>query len=335
MRDSKTGENTMRSQSTSKKWIILTLAVIAGVSWGSVLRPLLPPLVKRTPPTAEQIVARDLNWAKAQGMSGVKQDLAPIHELFSHGREGTRLFVDDALGWSSKWKLVSDFVTRSDAHSEYLKAQFEQHVFSDEQLESAVEESINAYLKHLDDVDSLLLVKLQADLASVPAAQLARGVDKAAIRQILDEALGEARDAARSDLGGMLEREIASWVAGEVLTAVGVELATSTGILSAGAASGMVTVGAGVIVGIIADWAVSWAYDRMYDPVGELTNKVNEQLNGMEQMILTGDAEHPGLQVRLLRYAQERADARNDAIKDALLHQPQPVSQSMPQSAGL
>jgi hypothetical protein len=335
MRDSKTGEKAMKAKSNSKKWTLLTLAVIAGVSWGSLLRPLVPQLVVKTPLTAQQIVTRDLSWAREQGMSGVKQDLAPIHELFSHGREGTRLFVDDALGWSSKWKLVSDFVTRSDAHAEYLKAQFEQHIFSDEQLESAVEEAINSYLKHLDDVDSLLLVKLQADLASVPAAQLARGVDKAAIRQILDEALGEARDAARSDLGGMLEREIASWVAGEVLTAVGVELATSTGILSAGAASGMVTVGAGVIVGIIADWAVSWAYDRMYDPVGELTNKVNEQLNGMEQMILVGDAEHPGLEVRLLTYAQERAEARNTAIQDALLHQPEPAPQGAPPSMGL
>jgi hypothetical protein len=133
----------------------------------------------------------------------------------------------------------------------------------------------------------------------------------------------------------MLEREVVSMVAGEVLTAAAVELATSTGILSAGAASGVVTFGAGVVVGIVADWAVSWAYDRMYDPVGELTKKMNEQLNGMEEMILVGDAEHPGLDVRLLTYAQERAEARNAAIQDALLHQPQPTPQSMPQSAGL
>ena len=161
----------MQAKSASRKWTLLTLAVIAGVSWGSVLRPMLPQLVVKTPLTAQQIVSRDLSWAKEQGTSAVKQELAPIRELFSHGREGTRLFVDDALGWSSKWKLVSDFVTRSDAHAEYLKAQFEQHIFSDEQLENAVEEAINAYLKHLDDVDSLLLVKLQADLASVPAAR--------------------------------------------------------------------------------------------------------------------------------------------------------------------
>src|SRR5580700_10914954 len=121
----------MQAKSVWNKWIVVTLAVIAGVSWGSVLRPLLPQLGKKSPPTAEQIVTRDLSWAREQGMSGVKQDLAPIHELFSHGREGTRLFVDDALGWSSKWKLVTDFVTRSQTHAEYLKAQFEQHIFSD------------------------------------------------------------------------------------------------------------------------------------------------------------------------------------------------------------
>jgi hypothetical protein len=335
VRDLKTGDKSMRSKSTSKKWAILTLAVIAGVSWGSALRSFCPQLIGRTPPTAQQIVARDLSWAKEQGMSGIKQDLAPIHDLFLQGRQGTRAFVDEALGWRSKWKLATDCVMRRDNHSQFLKEQFEQLIFSDEQLESVVEEAAKAYMKHLDDIDSQLLVRLQADLESVPAAQLAPGMDKGAIHQILAEALREARAAARSDLGGMLEREIATWVASEVLTAAALELGISTGILSAGAASGMVTLGAGLVVGFVADWAVSWTYDRLYDPVGELTNKLNDQLAEMEQTILVGNGKHPGLEVRLLAYAQQRADARNAAIKDALLHQSQPAPQSVPQSVGL
>ena len=62
-------------------------------------------------------------------------------------------------------------------------------------------------------------------------------------------------------------------------------------------------------MGVIADWAVSWAYDELYDPVGELTKKMDEQLGQLEQMILVGDAEQPGLEKRLQDYASRRSQA--------------------------
>jgi hypothetical protein len=277
------------------------------------------------PLTAEEIVAKDLNWANQQSASGMNLGLAPVHELFGQARQGVRSFADEALSWTSKFKLVSDFFSDGDEHSAYLEDQFSEKIFSDEQLESAIESSVSAYVRHLDNLDSQLLVRLQADLADVPKEQFSPGIDHDAIRQLLDEALSQARSAAESDFGGTVGREIASLVAGEVLAAVAVELGTSTGILSAGAVSGTVTFGVGLVVGVIADYMVSWAYEKMYDPVGELSKRVNQQLDQLKQMILVGNSEQPGLQQRLQDYAMRRSQAREAAIRAAMFPSKQVV----------
>jgi hypothetical protein len=307
----------------SKKNVLIGAGVAAGVGLAILLRVFWADMATLVgvpkPLTAEEIVAKDLGWASQESMSGIGPGLTPVRELFGQARQGSRLFVEDALGWDSKWKLVKDYFSNDDEHGKFLQEQFSTRIFSPEQLQSAVESSVSAYIRHLEDVDSQLLVRLQADLSSVPSEQFVPGVDRNAIQQILDAAMREARTAASSDFRGMVEREIVSMVAGEVLSAAAVQLATSTGILGAGAASGTVTFGAGLVVGVITDWAVSWAYDRLYDPVGDLTNKINQQLDELERMIVVGDAERPGLATRLQDYSQRRSQARDAAIRGAIL----------------
>lgn len=297
------------------------LAVFLGANWDELGTVVDVP--KRL--TAQEIVAHNLSWANQESASGMNFGLAPVHELFGQGRQGVRAFVDDALGWSSRFKLVKDYFSDGDEHTEFLEDQFSEKIFSDEQLESAIESSVSAYLRHLDDVDSQLLVRLQADLSDVPKDQFAASIDHDAIRELLDSALSQAKTAAESDFGPTVGREIASLVAGEVLTAVAAELATSSGILSAGAASGTVTLGVGLVVGVIADYAVTWMYEKAYDPRGELTKRVNQQLDQLEQMILVGNSEQPGLERRLQDYAMRRSQAREAAIRAAIFPSKQVV----------
>jgi hypothetical protein len=297
------------------------LAICLGANWGEVATAIGVP----KPLTAEEIVAKDLNWANQQSASGMNLGLAPVHELFGRGRQGVRGFVDDALGWNSKFKLVKDFLSDGDEHAEFLEDQFSEHIFSDEQLEEAIESSVSAYLTHLDDVDGQLLIRLQLDLSDVPKEQFAPSIDHDAIRELLDSALSQAKTAAESEFGPAVGREVASLVAGELLTVVAGELATSSGILSAGAASGTVTLGVGLVVGVIADYAVTWMYEKAYDPRGELAKRVNQQLDQLEQLIIVGSSEQPGLQKRLEDYSLRRSQAREAAIRAAIFPSAQTV----------
>ncbi len=312
----------MRTKEWGKKLWRVAKGVFAGVVLATSLGIYAAKLEKAfeaKPLTAQEILDRDLGWANQMSASGIDLGLTPVRDLFQNAHQGAHAFADDALGFESKWKLVTDYVASRDEHSKFLKAQFSERLFSPEQLEKAVELSVRTYMKHLEDVDSQLLVLLQADLSDLPPEQFSPGIDQDALRQLLDEALRESRKAAEADFRGTVGREIVSLVAGEVLSAVAVELGTSSGILSAGAVSGTVTFGAGLVVGVIADYAVCWAYDKLYDPIGELTKRVNDQLDQVEQMIVVGTSKQPGLQKRLEDYALRRSKARDDAIRAAIL----------------
>lgn len=267
---------------------------------------------------AAEIVNRHLAWADSQGQGDLATKVAPIRELFGEARLGTRKFADEALGWRSKWKLVTDIVTNGDEHATFLRERFAFHVFSQEALEPVVHSAVAGHVRHMEDVDSELLVRLQADLAEVPNLQLSANVDRQAIQASLDQLIRRAIGAVEAELGGAVGFELVSWVASEALTSATFRLAASSGILGTGAASGAVTFGVGLVIGIIVDYALSWAYDEMFDPAGELSRQINQTLDALEQLILTGDGTTPGLIQRLQDYGARRSYARNAAIRSAV-----------------
>lgn len=265
------------------------------------------------------IVERHLNAADQQAFEGLGTGLMPIRQFFADARLGTRQFSEEALGWDSKWKLATDYLTGKAEHTRFLEERFSARIFSAAQLEQLVQMSVSAYLRRLDDVDSQLLVNLQADLTNVSPGEVSGIVDVSAIHEVLDSAIKNAVGAVETDFGVMVGRELVSWLTSEVLTVASLELATSSGILSAGFSSGTVTFGVGVIVGIIVDYIVNWTYDQVFDPIGELTKELDQKLMRLETYILTGGGDQPGLEGRLRDYTVLRSQARSVAIKSAIL----------------
>ncbi len=265
------------------------------------------------------VVGRHLGWADQEVIGGLAPQLAPVRDFFQEARSRTRLFAEDALGFNSKWKLASDYFSGGKEHQQFLEERFAARIFSPEQLAKVVEQAAAGYLRHLDDVDAIVLVNLQADLADASPGELRAGVDPQAIGQALDTAIRDAVRAVEADFRGLVGQQLVSFVAGEVLTLASIEFATSAGILSVGASSGVVTFGVGIIVGIIVDYIVSWAYDKLVDPAGEMSSKLNQKLSELENLILFGNGVQAGLEGRLQEYAQRRSQVRNVAIQSAVL----------------
>lgn len=257
-----------------------------------------------------EVVDRHLKWAHVQSAKGLDPQIEPIHAFFEEARAGVRPFAEDALSLTSKFKLVKDYLADGEEHKEYLEERFAARIFTAADLESLVEQVVAAYLNHLDNVDAMLLVNLQADLDGIPAGSFSNSVDRAAIEHALKTAIHEALAAAAADVPKMIGREFVSYVAGEILTAASVELATSAGILSAGAVSGTVTFGIGVLVGMIVDAILQ----EILDPAGELSSHLDETLIRLEELIVSGYDEEPGLYQRLRDFASLRANARRTAI---------------------
>ena len=265
-------------------------------------------------PTFNTVLAQHLSWAEDEGTHGLSEGLDPVRSFFTEAKGGTRTFAEDVLGFDSKWALVSDYFTKDESHKKFIEAKFAERIFSANELEKLIESIVSTYLQHLDDVDSQLLVRLEKDLAELPIDTFQVSVDRHAIQQLLTKAIDDAVRSVHADFQGMVKREIVSFVTGEVLSMATTQLATSAGIVSFGAYSGVVTFGSGVIVGLIADQLVSWAYDALYDPVGEISNRLNQTLIDLENLILSGNDTSPGLEYRLRDYATRRNQARSASI---------------------
>lgn len=269
-------------------------------------------------PTVAETVARHLNWADQQAAAGLDPQLNPIRDLFKEAKAGTRAFSEDALGFDSKWALITGFVRGNDDHRRYLAERFAARLFAPEDLERVVKYAAQAYLTHLDNVDAMLLVNLKADLANIPSSGFSPGMNASAIEQAMHTAINDAVRAVEADFPWMIGREVVSNVAGDLIAAAGVRLATSAGILSVGASSGAVTVGGGLVLSIIIDYVVSWAWDKIANPCGELSRKLDETLTQLEQVIVNGYGNEPGLYKRLVAYAARRSQARKTAINSVV-----------------
>lgn len=290
---------------------------VAGVVFGIALAMLIrgswtAPPTHTLAATARVAAAVDqhLKWAEQHSAEGLPPQFEPIHAFFEEARAGVRPFAEDALGWTSKWKLIGEYFGGGDGHKAYLEERFAEHLFTAAELEGLVQQVVAGYLSHLDQVDNLLLVRIEADLEGIPIGRFTAGIDHVAIEQALSTAIREALAAAEADVPSMIGREFTSFVAGEVLTVAGVQLATSAGIIGVGAASGTVTFGIGLIAGIIVDAIIN----AVMDPAGELSDQLNDTLLRLEALIVSGDGEQPGLYQRLRDFASLRAEARRTAI---------------------
>lgn len=266
----------------------------------------------------DQVLDTQLSWADQQSQIGLAQRMQPVRQFFLEAKQGSRAFAEDMLGFESKTTLAADFVRQSPKHPAFVQVRFNERVFNPDQLEQLIDSTVTTYLAFLGDVDSELLVRLEADLAELSKEDLPLTIDQKAIEAKLTKALQRATQAVQVDMRAMVGREVVSFVAGEVLSTVATQLATSAGILAAGGGSSTVTLGVGLAVGIAADYAISKAYEAAFDPAGQIAAHVNRALNEIEALIVSGDQTQPGLERRLLDYAARRGRARAESIKAAL-----------------
>ena len=209
-------------------------------------------------------------------------------------------------------------MTGNGDHPRLLREKFESLVFSQEELDHLVEGVVSGFLRDLQNVESEMLVRMKADLANLPEGSLSGSFDSQGFGNKLDIALRDAVAATQAELRATVGIEIASYIAGEIVTQATIQLATSTGILGTGALSGPMTFGVSVVIGFIVDQIVSEIYNQAFDPAGELSRKLNEHLDEMQFLIYGGTPQSPGLIARVMEITTRRLEARDHAIFAAL-----------------
>ena len=125
--------------------------------------------------------------------------------------------------------MTKDYLLGGKEHGRYLEERFAARIFSEKDIERTIQAAVAAYLRHLDDVESQLLVNLEADLTDVSPGETPANIDRQAIEQVLAKAIQDAVQAAAADTRGMIGQELVSYIAGDVLAIAAIELADVVG----------------------------------------------------------------------------------------------------------
>ena len=291
---------------------IMAICLAAGSGEGTPIGALPPVSASREiSPEAIDFANEELEWAYDESFTRMQRQFMPVEELFASAR--VEEFAESCLSWRSKWLLAKDKLFDSSEHAALIEGEFRRCIFNHEELEQLLEQCTKAYLQEMKSVDSDFLVRLSVDWQGLPAGSVP-GFQPEALQTHYNTALKRAIAASKNDVIGLIQREAVSFVVSEVMSAALLELGVSSGVLATGAASGWATFGVGLAVGLLVDYGIQ----QITDPVGKLTFDLSARLEDLRTAILFGDADSPGLIVRLQEFANERAVLRRDTIRHYL-----------------
>jgi hypothetical protein len=322
-----------RSHLGARKWVLLTIGVIAGLAITAVMHR-GSWLGRRYDPVrakAWEAVAPRLDATDKASAGSIDRQAAAIDEFFDERSEGAEAFADDALSLRGKWVLVRSYLPFTDkkAHDRYLHKSFERRLFRAQELESLVSSALTAFLSEAEGLENSLLVDIRVDLRDgdlvrtnvLPSLHSDEAFRAEFTRMAVRLLPALSRDIGVS-IGTFAGSEVATATASKVFVAVAARLGVSGGILGAGAASSWATMGVGLIVAVIIDRVLSWALHRAgYDPAREIAGKVRDILRQVRTLILDGDPQDAERYAKLRQKAKEawlpweRAECRKQAEK--------------------
>lgn len=227
--------------------------------------------------------------------------------LFVEGRKpGVRPFATELVSWYGKWRAVKSHLpfTAPDGHKQYVSDVFGRHVFTGADLSAAMMRVVTESSRDLEGIENKLAVAVRREIESGNATSLA----PPATNQQLSGTVERLRSASQWDAakaaGSLVTSEVVSIVGTKVLTRMGV----SAGLLGAGAANSWWTLGAGMVLGVIADLV----WDAIDDPAGDIERETLQALNQL------ADAGAGALREELRGALNKRSKFWNKTIEESL-----------------
>jgi len=269
---------------------------------------------------ARQRAEVQLAWADEQCQRLLVEALEPVGRFFRDAERGVPGFVEDVLGWKSKWFFLLDrlpFAAKGQ-HEAFLREAFDRHLFTPRQLEDVVRQSGDGLRAGVDGVENQMLVRLRADLDAMQVGDLPAGLDGRDLQRAYADTLGRLQRETQPFVRADLAADLGSLILTDVVVVLGRRLATSGGLLTAGTAGSWGSFGATLVAGIVVDQVLGWVWDRLADPRGRLEEALRARFAYASRCLLDGDGTMPGLRHRLEAWIAQRNQARRAAVLQLL-----------------
>jgi hypothetical protein len=342
-----------RSSHTMLTWTgILTVSIVVIVffAWRSGPTPsplpLTPPIVERQP-TVDRVkfFDSDVQPAIAAAIKANHQAadrcIRRLDGMFAKHREGVKPFVEDLTTWGTRFRVMrrmpSDWWYKRKTADEFIKAKFEEHLFSQASLEDGIQSALGEFRKDIEANNNQLLTSVNAAVsrANLPNTPKVETGDFA--RSVTESLQKFATDSAKDSITNLVITEIASNVgaaaatkltveiAARVATAVAATAATEGGATAGGAALGggggstvgpvgtAVGFGVGLVVGVAVDW---WMSSRFKE---KLSNQLNIMIGETEKSVIDGRDGQPGLRISLDKACEALGGAYKQSLYDRIV----------------
>lgn len=259
-----------------------------------------------------RVVERHLKECRTECDKALELRIQELRDYFAERRKNCRAFAEDIRSWGTMFSYMFN-------GNRCIEERFARYFFSEKQLQEIIETTVRSYMQDIINAENTMLVNLYVDLALDQQKPGISVFTREQFRQAYEQQLALANQHAWNAMKQEIGREIATTIASEILTVVFRRVAVRMGLMGAGAGSGVVTLGAGLLIALIID--AIW--DRCTDQTGQLAQKLDELLLHLEKSIIEGADHQPGLKDRLSQLAKERAQAREQAVRNLLREQSQ------------
>jgi len=238
-----------------------------------------------------------------------------INAFFAERKRRSTQFAESVVSLEGKARLLWSKMPWADEKEfeNFVRAEFTRLVLNSNDLKTLLEACFAGYEKAAQALENELLCDLRADLGDSELFRAAGGPklgDEEAFRKEYQRLLAEILPTLNKELAVEVGRQAVNWIGmdliletalAKAMTAALTRLGVSSGILGAGAASTVASLGLGLLAGYLIDMVVEWLLKEVfkYDPVREIARKVNESLEQMRKSLIDGDTAAGGTYEKL------------------------------------
>jgi hypothetical protein len=264
-----------------------------------------------------------------------------IREIFQGYQSGLDPFVRDITSTWTRLSLLSKMPgawwSNDDRMERFVRAKWEQHLFSEEKLKNDLAGALQQFQEDLlaDQARMLSQVKVAVSIGDSPEIQVPGQPEFQGeiTKQFSQYATGRAEDSVYRGLSTLVSSEVAFAVASSLvargaamLGASAVASTTAAGGATAGGAAvgagggsvaGPVGTAIGLVIGLAAGVAVDWWMTHQFQD--QLREELSTYLTRLQSVILSGSGDQLGLQDQLDDWLHDLEEVQRNVLREKIL----------------
>ncbi len=235
----------------------------------------------------EAACQRHVGEAERKAADAVSRRATEFASFIDSKKAGAKPFSEDIISWYGKWRAVKPQIPFTDAegHKKYVAEKFDEHLFSNEDLASAIKRSVEGCIKDIEGIENELAVALRQEILGRSVAPNEMPIANDEFQKAIEQIVSASQWDAAKTAGNVAVSEVATSVALQVARQVFIRLGVSASIFATGAANAWCTLGASLVIGLIVDKIWEWIDDPAGDIEREVIGSLDElSKNGSEEI---------------------------------------------------